>query len=140
MQHHFDNEDNNIDATKKHGSYYYVGVSLCLYAALAGSIANVVSAHCNQKGISISTLMLTSGEFGVLVSSIATMFLPNRLLLDPRSFPLKAAALLPVSGGITMVAYWTITMAVKALSVIFFILITFYLQKSETLVDPSIHF
>ena len=28
----------------------------------------------------------------------------------------------------------------KALSVIFFILITFYLQKSETLVDPSIHF
>ena len=57
--------------------------------------------------------MLVSDISSFLLSLISTSFLPNRLLTYPQSLSLKAALLLPVSAGITMVAYWTITLAIS---------------------------
>jgi len=98
---------------QKHGQYYFLGVGLCLYAAAAGAVANVVGAKCNQMNISSSQLMLVSGISTLLLSLISASFLPNRLLTSPMSLSLKAAILLPVSAVITMVAYWTITLAIS---------------------------
>merc|ERR1719350_2372615 len=57
--------------------------------------------------------MLVSGFSSLLLSLISTIFLPNRLLTDPQSLSMKAAVLLPLCGAITMVAYWTITLAIS---------------------------
>lgn len=122
----FKEEDSNNNSTddlletaedgpsqEKHGQYYYVGVGLCFYIAVAGAASNVVGAQCNKMKISTSQLMLVSGFSSLLLSLISTIFLPNRLLTDPQSLSLKAAALLPVCGAITMVAYWTITLSIS---------------------------
>ena len=98
---------------EKHGQYYYFGVGLCFYAAAAGAAANVVGAQCNKMMISTSQLMLVSGFSSLLLSTVSTIFLPNRLLTDPQSLSLKAAALLPVCGAIAMVAYWLIALAIS---------------------------
>ena len=83
---------------KDHGTLYYFGVALCLYAALACAIESVICVHVSKKGVPLSVLMLASGIFGMVVSSVSTLFMSNRLLTDPGSLPLKAALLLPVSG------------------------------------------
>jgi len=101
---------------ERQGQYYYLGVGLCFYAAAAGAIANVVGARCNKMNISTSQLMLVSGFSSILLSLVSSPFLPNRLLTDPQSFSLKASVLLPVSAGITMIAYWTITLAISITS------------------------
>jgi len=98
---------------EKHGHNYYFGVALCLYAAAAMSVSNVVGAKCNKVNITTSQLMLVSGFSSVLLSLVSTIFLTNRVLTNPTSLPTRAAALLPVSGCITMVAYWTITLAIS---------------------------
>jgi len=98
---------------EKHGHNYYFGVALCFYTAAAISVANVVGAKCNKLSISTSQLMLVSGFSSVLLSLVSTIFLTNRVLTDPTSLPTNAAALLPVSGCITMLAYWTITLAIS---------------------------
>jgi len=98
---------------KKRGQYYYVGVGLCVYAAAAAAMANVLGAKCNQKNISSAQLMLVSGISSFLLSLISAPFLPNKLLTSPQSLSLKAAILLPVSACITIVAYWTITLAIS---------------------------
>jgi len=98
---------------EKHGHNYYFGVALCFYAAAGISVANVVGAKCNKLSISTSQLMFVSGFSSVLLSLVSTIFLTNRVLTDPAALPTKAAALLPVSGCITMVAYWTITLAIS---------------------------
>jgi drug/metabolite transporter (DMT)-like permease len=98
---------------EKHGQFYYLGVALCFYAAAAGAVANVVGAQCNKMNISTSQLMLVSGFSSLILALISTIFLPNRLLTDPLSLSLQAAILLPVSAVITMIAYWTITLAVS---------------------------
>ena len=98
---------------KKRGQYYYVGVGLCVYAAAAAAMSNVLGAKCNQKNISSAQLMLVSGISSFLLSLICAPFLPNRLLTSPQSLSLKAAILLPVSACITIVAYWTITLAIS---------------------------
>ena len=110
-----DTKDETIQepSQKKHGQYYYVGVGLCVYAALAGAVANVFGAKCNKKKITSSQLMLVSGISSFLLSLISVSFLPNRLLTNPQLLSLKSAILLPVSAGITMVAYWTITLAIS---------------------------
>jgi len=100
----------------RQGQYYYLGVSLCFYAAAAGAIANVVGARCNKMNISPSHLMLVSGFSSILLSLASSPFLPNRLLTDPQSLSLKASVLLPASAGITMIAYWTITLAISITS------------------------
>jgi len=98
---------------KKHGHHYYIGVALCFYTAAAISVANVVGAKCNKLSISTSQLMFVSGCSSVLLSLVSTIFLSNRVLTNPTSLNTKAAALLPVSGSLTMVAYWTITLAIS---------------------------
>jgi len=97
----------------KHGHNYYFGVALCLYTAAAISVANVVCAKCNKLSISTSQLMLVSGCSSVLLSLVSTIFLTNRVITNPKLIPTRALALLPVSGSITMVAYWTITLAIS---------------------------
>ena len=109
----FNNVKMEETSQKKRGQYYYVGVGLCVYAAAAGAVANVLGAKCNQKNISSSQLMFVSGISSLLLSLISASFLPNRLLTSPQSLSLKSAILLPVSAGITMVAYWTITLAIS---------------------------
>ena len=107
------NADDEEPSQRKHGQYYYVGVGLCVYGAAAGAVTNVFGAKCSQKNISSSQLMLVSGISSFLLSLISASFLPNRLLTSPQSLSLKSAILLPVSAGITMVAYWTITLAIS---------------------------
>jgi len=107
------NVEEEEPSQKKQGQYYYVGVGLCVYAAAAGAVANVLGAKCNQKNISSSQLMLVSGISSFLLSLISASFLPNRLLTSPQLLSSKAAILLPVCAGITMVAYWTITLAIS---------------------------
>jgi len=97
----------------KHGHNYYFGVALCLYTAAAISVANVVGAKCNKLSISTSQLMLVSGCSSVLLSLVSTIFLTNRVITNPKLIPTRALALLPVCGSITMVAYWTITLAIS---------------------------
>lgn len=117
-------EDENIETSKallseeetgntKRGGNYYVGVGLGIYAAAAGAVANVTAAKCSKKKISSSQLMFVSGISSLILSFVSVTFLPNRLLTNPYSLSLKAAILLPVSGCITMVAYWTITLAIS---------------------------
>jgi len=117
-------EDNDLNNTtnssmmmetesEKQGNMYYLGVGLCVYAAASGALANVVGARCNKMDISTSQLMLASGFSSLLLSLVSTSFLPNRLVTDPLSLTLPAALLLPVSAIITMLAYWTITLAVS---------------------------
>jgi len=98
---------------EKHGDSYYIGVALCLYTAAAAAVANVLSAHCNKKEISTSHLMLVSGISSLLLSLISSIFISNKLLTAPQSFSLQAAILLPFLALLTMVAYWTITLAVS---------------------------
>ena len=100
-------------AEERRGELYYLGVGLCLYAALAGAVANVVGAQCNKMSVSTSHLMLVSGFSSLILSLISSFVIENRLLTDPGSLSQKAAIMLPISAGITMVAYWTITLAVS---------------------------
>ena len=44
-----ENETYQEPSQKKHGQYYYVGVGLCVYAALAGAVSNVFGAKCNTE-------------------------------------------------------------------------------------------
>ena len=103
-------------SVEKHGEHYFLGVALCLYTAAAISVANVVGAKCNKMDISTSKLMLVSGCSSLILSLVSTVFLPNRVLSDPQSLTTEAAVLLPVSATITMLAYWTITLAISITS------------------------
>jgi len=103
-------------SVEKHGEHYFLGVALCLYTAAAISVANVVGAKCNKMDISTSNLMLVSGCSSLILSLVSTVFLPNRVLSDPQSLTTEAAVLLPVSATITMLAYWTITLAISITS------------------------
>ena len=107
------NVDDEEPSQKKHGQYYYVGAGLCVYGAVSHAVTNVFGAKCSQKNISSSQLMLVSGISSFLLSLISASFLPNRLLSSPQLLSIKAAILLPVSAGVTMLAYWTITLAIS---------------------------
>jgi hypothetical protein len=98
---------------KHSGQYYYTGDALCFYTAAAIAGANVMGAQCTKVNISTSKLMLVSGFCSLILSLISSTFLPNRLLTNPQSLPLKACVLLPISGAITMKSYWTITLAIS---------------------------
>jgi drug/metabolite transporter (DMT)-like permease len=100
-------------SNKKHEQNYFLGVALCMYTAAAVSIANVIGAQCNKMAVSTNYLMLVSGYSSLLLSLISSLFLTNRLLSAPLSLPIEAAVLLPLSAAITMIAYWTITLAVS---------------------------
>jgi len=97
----------------KRGQNYYLGVALCFYAAMAASVANVVASKCSKLDISTSKLMFVCGCFSVFFSLVSTSFLTNRIVTNPTSLPIEAAVLLPVSAFITMVAYWTFTLAIS---------------------------
>jgi len=105
--------DGEENEARHRGSHYYLGVALCLYGAIVGSVANVIGAQCNKRNISSSCLMLVSGSFSLVVSLTTSIFLTNRLISHPAELSLKAALLLPASAGLTMIAYWTITLAVS---------------------------
>jgi len=105
-----DGEENEV---RHRGSHYYLGVTLCLYGAIAGAVANVIGAQCNKRNISSSCLMLVSGSFSLVLSLTTSIFLTNRLISHPADLSLKAALLLPASAALTMIAYWTITLAVS---------------------------
>jgi len=108
-----ENETDDAQRAKKHNPNYYLGVALCLYTAGAVSVANVLNAKCSKMKVSTPKLMLVSGISSVILSIISVLFLPNRVLTNPASLPTKSAALLPVSGSLTMVAYWTKTWAIS---------------------------
>ena len=109
----FGDKDSTEEEGEKHGKFYFLGVALCVYAALAGAIANVAIAQCNKMTVSTNQLMLVSGTFSVALSLVATSLIDNRLIFYPQTLPLKAALLLPFSALVTMVAFWTITLAVS---------------------------
>lgn len=75
-----------------------------------------LNAKCDQLGVTTSQLMLVSGFSSIILSFISSIFILNRILVNPLSFTLKGAVLLPVSGVLTMIAYWTITLAVSITS------------------------
>jgi len=102
-----------ITEDEKRGPNYYFAVVLCLYTGFITSTGKVVAAKCNDLGVSTSKLMFVNGCFSVLLSLFSTVFLPNRVLTNPSSLTTKAAAFLPLSGSITMVAYWTFTVAIS---------------------------
>ena len=52
-------------------------------------------------------------QLTLLLSLICLTFLDNRLLTSPTSLSLKAAFLLLVASVVTMVAFWTITLAIN---------------------------
>ena len=98
----------------KEGSGYFLGVAICLCAAAACALANVVNVGVMKSNARITSvhLMLTSGLFSILLSLLSIPFLPNRLITDITSFPLTSAASLAVSAVMTLLAYWFITLAV----------------------------
>jgi drug/metabolite transporter (DMT)-like permease len=98
---------------EKRGPSYFIGVGLCLYVAVSGALANVLATKCKSQDISTPFLMLISGCFTLLLSLISSPFFENRLLTSPTSLSLKAALLLPVASIVTMVAFWTITLAIN---------------------------
>ena len=100
-------------SSENHGKLYYKGVALCLYASAATAVAHVVSTQCYKKHITTSNIMLVSGFSSFLLSLISALFLPNRVLTSPSSLSMAATLLLPVSVVMSMIAYWTITIAVS---------------------------
>jgi len=107
-----DSTDYKEDGEKR-GEFYFLGVALCFYAALCGAINNVSIAQCTKMNVSTNQLMLVSGTFSVALSLVAISFMDNRLIFSPQTLPLKAASLLPFSAILTIVAFWTITLAVS---------------------------
>jgi len=108
--------DSHQEQISTDNGLYYLGVLLSLYVAIAGAAANVLNAKCDQLGVTTSQLMLVSGFSSLILSFISSIFILNRILVNPLSFTLKGAVLLPVSGVLTMIAYWTITLAVSITS------------------------
>ena len=98
---------------EKQGKLYYNGVALCFYASAAMAVANVVSTYCYKKQVTTSNIMLVSGFSSFLLSMISAFFLPNRVLTAPLSLSMESMLLLPVSAVISMIAYWTLTLAVS---------------------------
>jgi len=97
---------------EKRGPNYYFGVVLCLYTGFAASVGKVVAAKCNNLGVSTSKLMFVNGCSSVLLSLVSTIFLTNRVLTNPATLPTRAAVILPLSGSITLIAYWAFTLAI----------------------------
>ena len=93
---------------------YYIGVCLCLYAAAAVSVANVINVSVIKINETITTshLVIMSGVFSVILSLISTVFMANRLVTDPTSLSLRAAIALPITSVMTLLAFWFITIAV----------------------------
>ena len=100
-------------AMKQNGDYY-IGVGLCLYAAAAVSIANVINVSVIKINDTITTshLVTMGGVFSVILALISTVFMPNRLVTDPTSLSLRAAIALPITSVMTLLAFWFITIAV----------------------------
>jgi len=110
---HNSTQNSTESVIEKHGDSYYLGIALCVYGAAAQALGNILGAHCNKKNISTSHLMLVSGISSFLLSLISSIFISNRLLTAPQSLSFQAAILLPVLALLSMVAYWTITLAVS---------------------------
>jgi len=106
-----------IEATdiNKRGDSYYIGVAISIYVAVFGALSNVIATKCRNMDISTSFLMLVSGVFTCFISLISLPICENRLITSPSSFSLQAALLLPISSMLTMVAYWTIILALNLL-------------------------
>jgi drug/metabolite transporter (DMT)-like permease len=98
---------------EKRGPSYFIGVGLCLYVAVSGALANVLATKCKSQDFSTPFLMFVSGCFTILLSLLSLPFFENRLLTFPTSLDPKAALLLPVASVVTMVAFWTITLAIN---------------------------
>eukprot|EP00091_Calanus_sinicus_P004379 TRINITY_DN14652_c0_g1_i1.p1 TRINITY_DN14652_c0_g1~~TRINITY_DN14652_c0_g1_i1.p1 ORF type:complete len:265 (-),score=25.77 TRINITY_DN14652_c0_g1_i1:69-863(-) len=98
---------------EKRGSSYFIAVGLCLYVAVSGALANVLATKCKSQDTSTEFLMLVSGCFTLVLSLISIPLFENRLLTSPTSLSLKAVLLLPVASVVTMVAFWTITLAIN---------------------------
>merc|ERR1711936_265319 len=107
------NDTQVITEDEKRGPNYHFAVVLCLYTGFMASVGKVVAAKCNNLGVSTVKLMFVNGCFSVLLSLFSTIFLTNRVLTNPSSLTTKAAAFLPVSGSISMVAYWPFTFAIS---------------------------
>ena len=57
--------------------------------------------------------MFISGVFTIILSLVSLSFFENRLFVAPASLSLKAVLLLPVASIVTMIAFWTITLAIN---------------------------
>ena len=109
-----DTESSLTEEELKNNGHYYIGVGLCLYAAAAVSVANVINVSVIKSNESITTshLVTMSGVFSVVLSLISTFFMANRLVTDPASLSLRAAIALPITSVMTLLAFWFITIAV----------------------------
>jgi len=109
-----DTEPSLTEEELKNNGHYYIGVGLCLYAAAAVSVANVINVSVIKSNESITTshLVTMSGIFSVVLSLISTFFMANRLVTDPASLSLRAAIALPITSVMTLLAFWFITIAV----------------------------
>jgi len=123
----FGNDDNNNttasdniteeeDVAVRHSMNYPVGVGLCLYAAGAISLANVVQVFIiNDVNVKLSTnhFMLTTGVCNVFLSLVSVPIVPNSLLSLPWSMSSLSVSMLLVSALITLLAVWTQVLAVS---------------------------
>ena len=77
--------------SKEHDKMYFIGVALCLYTALAGSVSNVLATKCRMLRVSPSFLMLISGASSLVLSLIVSPIFSNRLITSPLSLSTAAA-------------------------------------------------
>jgi len=111
-----DNFNEEGDVAVRHSMNYPVGVGLCLYAAGAVSLANVVQVFIiNDVNVKLSTnhFMLTTGVCNVFLSLVSVPVVPNSLLSLPWSMSSLSVSMLLVSALITLLAVWTQVLAVS---------------------------
>jgi len=106
-------KDKESAPSKEHDKMYFMGVALCLYAAIAGSVTNVLAIKCRMLRVSSSFLMLISGASSLVLSLVSSPILSNRLITSPLSLSSTAAGMLPVISVLTILAYWSITIALS---------------------------
>jgi len=97
---------------------YFIGVGLCLYAALAMSLANIIQVMVSRVTIKeenniTNLLMLASGLWSVLLSAALLPLLPNRLLTSPTSVTWVTGLILLLSSIVIIVAFWLMVVAVS---------------------------
>jgi len=106
-----------IEQKEKEPSYF-IGVGLCLYAALAMSLANIIQVMVSrvsnkEESNTTNLLMLASGLWSILLSAILLPLLPNRLLTSPLSVTWVTGLILLLSSIVIIVAFWLMVVAVS---------------------------
>jgi len=99
----------SIESTGKDINYY-IGVGLCVFAALNASIVCILSTKLSSIGVSNNLLMVSAGAFEFILSFAFLPLLTNRII-SGISLGQKSGLMLPLSVGLTTIAFWFITLS-----------------------------